>query len=459
MQLIILCFLAWLFTTDAQAQQASRELQALQETTNSLYRSGRYAEALEAAERALPLAMREYGSDHEQTGIQTYTLGLVSAAAGNLPAAEKYYAQTLHIREKVYGPDSAAVALALESLGQVFVRTGRLSNAEPLFKRALKIREDLVGRDHAFSATAHSNLGDVSLARGDWPAALTSYRQAIRLLVSQDKSSSVVSSLVEEEINRHRDTFVGLCRAAWQTRSDARTSKAAVVEETFSAAQHAWHTAAATALAKMSARLGAGNTDLGRAIRRLQDLSARVLAISAEDQKLLADWSAVQRADRNYSALLEEFRALSIARSKDNAPFVKQQQALVEQMTALLERCPPGQKKAGCEASDRERQAIGKQLAELSKATAAGADKTTEVHRRMEAAEKELLPRLSGLRPPQSASVPRPRNSGSRARFSISIASSNSQRTGWLLAICRDCPSRRSCSHRRTHRQKPTTGC
>src|SRR6185503_1825670 len=113
-----------------------------------------------------------------------------------------------------------------------------------------------------------------------------------------------------------RDTFVGLCQAAWQTRSQAGASKAAIIEETFAAAQHAWHTAAATALVKMIARLGAGNSDLGRAVRRLQDLSDRVLALSAEDQRLLTEWSAVQRADRNYTALLEEFRALSTARNR-----------------------------------------------------------------------------------------------------------------------------------------------
>ena len=57
----------------------------------------------------------------------------------------------------------------------------------------------------------------------------------------------------------------------------------------------------------------------------------------------------MQRADTTYSALLEEFRALSIARARDNAPVAKQQKELVERLTGSLERCPPGQAKAGCE--------------------------------------------------------------------------------------------------------------
>ena len=91
-----------------------------------------------------------------------------------------------------------------------------------------------------------------------------------------------------------------------------------------------------------------------------------------------------------YNPLLEEFRALSIARAKDNAPVAKQQKELVERLTGSLERCPPGQAKAGCESSNGERETIGKQLAELSKSASSGTEQVMSVHRRMEAAEKAL---------------------------------------------------------------------
>jgi len=374
----------------ASAQQPSRALQNLRDTTQDLYQAGAFAEALQHAERALPLVISEFGPEHEQVSIQTYSLALISERAGNLANAERYYTQTLRLREKVYGQDSPAVAMALESLGGIYVRQKRHDAAEPLFQRALKIRQDAIGPNHAFSATGHANLGSVYLARGQWPAALNSYRQAIRLLVSQDTSFTVVKSIVDEDIRRHRDTFVGLCRAAWNTRANPGTAQAALVEETFAAAQHAWHTSAAAALAKMTARLGASNTTLGQRIRQVQDLSDRVLARNADDSKLLADWSKVQRADPTYSALLEEFRALSISRARDNAPVAKQQKELVERLTGSLERCPPGQAKVGCENSNKEREDIGKQLAELSKAAASGTEQVMSVHRRMEAAEKAL---------------------------------------------------------------------
>ena len=388
--LVILCGLL-ICVSPALAQQPSPELQGLQETTGELYKAGDFAAALRSAERALPLVVREFGPEHEQTGIQTYSLGLIAEAAGDLAAAERYFTQSVRIREKVYGPESAGVAMALESLAAIQIKAGRADAAEPHVRRALKIRVDLIGPNHAFAASGHASLGAVSVAKGDWPAALASYREAIRLLVAQDTSQTVVQSIVEEDIKRHRETFVGLCRAAWATRPQASAANArAMLEETFTASQQAWNTSAASALAKMSARLGTGDTALGRHIRDVQDLSARVLELHGDDMKMLADWSAVQRGDAAYSAALDAFRAASIARSRDQAPSIKRQKELVEQLTSLLQRCPPGQGKAGCEGSDRQREAITKELGELSKATSAGAGDLMAIHARMEAAEKAL---------------------------------------------------------------------
>jgi CHAT domain-containing protein/tetratricopeptide (TPR) repeat protein len=377
----------------AGAQQASKELADLRETASALYKSGDFAQSLQFYERATPLVIRDFGAEHEQTAIHYHSLGLVAEAAGNLPAAEKYYRAAIPIREKVYGPDSAATAMALDQLANVYLKMGRPEAAEPLVGRAAKIRQDvgaLLGPNHSFFAGDHANRGDLNLARGDWAAALASYREAIRLLTGQDTSQTVVRSVVEEEIKRHRETFIGVSRAAWHLRAAPGSNAAALFEESFAAAQLAWATSAASALAKMSARLGAGSTPLGQRIRRVQDLSERVLRLNSEDNALLANWSAVQRQDPRYSAVADEFRAASLARGKATQPTVKRQTELVQQLTALLQRCPPAQKKAGCEGGELEIQAISKQLRELSQASASGSDEIMAIHRRLEAAEKAL---------------------------------------------------------------------
>jgi CHAT domain-containing protein/tetratricopeptide (TPR) repeat protein len=387
---LFIVFLAALImlTPGARAQQPPKELQELRETSHAFYRAGDYALALQFAERVLPLVIRTYGPDHEQTGLQYYSLGLTAEKAGNLAAAQRHYTETVRVREKVYGVQGPSVAEALEALGAVHIKLGRPDAAEPIFQRALKLKQDLIGFSHAYQASGHANLGDVALARGNWPAALASYRQSIGLLTGQDTSQTMAKAIVDDEIRRYRDTFVGLCRAAWQTREQPATNRAALLDETFQAGQQAWTTSAGSALAKMTARIGAGDTDLGRSIRRVQDLSERILRLNADDQQLLTGWSAVQRADPAYSAALEEFRAASAANARD--PATIRQRDLARQFQDSLQRCPPSEKKARCETSEADRAAMAKELGELSRAIGAGAGAIMAVHRRMEAAEKAL---------------------------------------------------------------------
>ncbi len=162
------------------------------------------------------------------------------------------------------------------------------------------------------------------------------------------------------------------------------------MNETYAAGQQAWATAAAAALAKMTARLKAGDTEMGRAIRQLQELSDRVLALHESDMQALAAWSEIQRADPDYSELLAQFRAASIEQGKVNAPLGKRQTALVARLQAEMARCPPGQDKPGCDASKREIEAISKELQALSAETSKGSGALMALHGRMEAAEKRL---------------------------------------------------------------------
>src|SRR5262249_12525094 len=123
------------FLSGALAQQPSKELQELRETSRALYRAGDYAEALRFSERALPLVIREFGPNHEQPSTQYSSLGLTAEKAGNLAAAERYYTETVRLREKIYGVQGPSVAEALEMLGGVHIKLGRPDSAEPIFQR------------------------------------------------------------------------------------------------------------------------------------------------------------------------------------------------------------------------------------------------------------------------------------------------------------------------------------
>lgn len=378
----------------AQTQQGSAEpseaLKGLQEISANFYKSGAYGEAMEFAEKALALTVSEFGAEHERTGIQTYSLGIIAEAVGKLADAERHYRESARIRDKVYGVDSAGTAQALEKLGGVMLRQGKVAEAESLFQRVLKIRGDLVGNQHSFTASARADLGAVNLARGNYPAALGYYREAVRLLTTQRAAQTLAKSVIDDEIRRNRAAFAGLTHAAWETGARPGGNRQAMMAESYAASQQAWSTSAAAALARMSTRLGAGDTDLGRRIRRLQDMSERILALHDEDMKALADWSGVQRQNPAYSAAMEAFRAASIGQGRDNAPIVARQKVLIEKLQEALRLCPPGQKAAGCETSDKEREAITRELGALAAEASKGSGDMMALHQRLQAAESQL---------------------------------------------------------------------
>ena len=381
---------AVLAQTNPSSSQPSVALKELQDISANFYKAGAYEEALEFAEKAMARTLSEFGPDHERSAIQTYSLGLIAEAARRLEDAARYYRESARIRDKVYGLDSAGSAQALEKLGGVLLRSGKIADAEALFQRVLKIRGDLVGYQHPFTASVRADLGGVNVALKNYPAALGYYRDAVRLLTTQVPVQTIAKSVVDDEIRRNRSAFAGLATAAWEMRTRPGSNRQVLMEETFASSQQAWSTSAAAALARMSTRIGAGATDLGRRIRRLQDMSERILALHDDDMKALAAWSSIQRASPAFSAVMEEFRAASIAQGRDNAPIVTQQKVLIEKLQDVLKRCPTGQRAAGCEASDRERDAITKELGELSALAGKGAANLMALNQRLQTAESQL---------------------------------------------------------------------
>ncbi|MGE0765231.1 MAG: CHAT domain-containing protein [Hyphomicrobiaceae bacterium] len=373
----------------ADGRLPSPALRQQQAAATELWRQRDFAAALAAHQRLLAATRAEFGPDHEQVAIQAYSLGLVAAQAGRFDLAEQALRENIAIGEKVYGKDTVFLTQGQEKLAEVLVTAGKPAEAEALLRKALAIRSATLGPEHSYNASVHAGLGAASLARGDGEAALASYRKAVRLLTGRRETQTLAAHVMDNEIRRQLAAFSGLVDAAWQL-SERRGSVDALADETFTTSQRAWMTSAASALARMSARLAAGDTDLGRRIRSQQNAAERVLSLHQEDMRELERWSKVQRADAAYSSLLERFRAASIEQSRDNQPAVKRQTELVAALQDNLARCPPGQKRKGCERADKERNAITKELGELSQQTSRHAGSLMAVHRDMEAAEARL---------------------------------------------------------------------
>ncbi len=361
-------------TLPAAAAEPSAKLKQLQEEGARLYKAGAYAEALPAAQKTLEQAIAEFGKDSEQAGIQTWSVGLVAEAAGDYAEAERQYTESVRVREIAYGRDSAGVAVTLERLGHAELKNGKPGAAEGHFLREIKIFRDLQLGDHSISATAYSGLGDVNLARGDYKTALAHYRKAVLQLTSQESQQALARSVAENQIKEHRGIFIGLGRAAAGLRQSGADGTA-LMEESFTAGQRAWATSAASALAKMTARLKAGDTGLGRAVRHLDMLTGRILELNQLDMAALTARSELQRQDPEYSRVMDAFRAASTANARDIAPVVKRQRELIERLGR---------------ASEGERMAISKELGELSSQASKGAGEITRLSQELKAADQKI---------------------------------------------------------------------
>jgi CHAT domain-containing protein/tetratricopeptide (TPR) repeat protein len=376
-------------TAHAQ-QQPSDELKSVRELARELFVAGQFEQAIVFGEQALALTVKEFGPEHEQVAIATYGLGLTADRAGNDAKAAEFYARSVEVREKVYGRESPGLAEALDRLGLALFRSGRVDEAEPVLRRALKLRKDIMGFDHAYQAGSIASLGAVAIARGRFPEAVSQYRKAIGLLAAQKTDFVYANKVLAQGLKRHRMAFIGLAQAVWRGRDQLGLSQRAAFDESFRAAQEAWRTSAAEAIAKMTARLGAAKTALGNDVNEMQKLADEIIAINEEDMRELARWSEVQRQSAQYVEARDAMMARSNERFKGGLDHVKRQRALSKELTELVKRCPPGQGRSGCTGSLDRIKMLGEELSRLSQVDRRDSQGTMELINRMNAIEKTL---------------------------------------------------------------------
>src|SRR5579864_4334164 len=93
------------------AQQGSWE--ELNAKVVSLYRQGKYAEALSFAQEALQVAETRFGPEHPNLAMSLNNLAGLYSAQGRYSEAEPLYKRSLTIVERALGPDHLNVATSL----------------------------------------------------------------------------------------------------------------------------------------------------------------------------------------------------------------------------------------------------------------------------------------------------------------------------------------------------------
>lgn len=103
----------------AKADNAS-DLAALNKQAFQLHGQGKYKEAAAVAEKALALAERTLGAEHQNTLICVNNLGFMLVAQGRYDKAEPLYKRALAAKERVLGPEHPDTLTSVNNLAELY---------------------------------------------------------------------------------------------------------------------------------------------------------------------------------------------------------------------------------------------------------------------------------------------------------------------------------------------------
>jgi tetratricopeptide (TPR) repeat protein len=164
----------------AQQDELERAKELVQQVL-TLYRQGRYDEAIPVAQNILAIREKALGPEHPETASSLNILARLYMSKGDYARAEPLYQRTLAIREKALGPEHPDTAASLNNLAVLYKSTGEYARAEPMSQRALAICEKVLGPEHRHTAFSLNNLASLYCAMGDYARAEPLYQRALAI--------------------------------------------------------------------------------------------------------------------------------------------------------------------------------------------------------------------------------------------------------------------------------------
>jgi CHAT domain-containing protein len=303
---------------------------------------GRQEEAEQLTKRALALQQKLLPPNDADLAQSLNNLAVAYRQLGRAAEGEPLLKRAIAIKEQIFGPDHPEVANHLIPLANAYVNLGRYEEAEPLYLRALAIRQRVFGPDHMDVASLINYLARLQLLMGRTTESIDSSRRAVRLVV--DRLTRDAGSRTAPEVASLRDYFdqnvTTLDRGLQQ-----RILGPEAGSEAFESAQWANQSAAATALAQMAARFGAGDDPLATMVRQQQDAVSELRIL---DRSLPAELSkpeklrdpkreeTMRRRAAELSAQVEQLNKDIAARYPEYASLVSPKPLTVERVQQLL---------------------------------------------------------------------------------------------------------------------------
>lgn len=138
---VIGSFFLLIAATPYHAQGADHDQNLEKQKVAEQDQQGNYEQALQAAQKAIEVAVATVGPDHPYVAISLNNLALLHSKQGEYLKAEPLYKRSLAIWEKSLGPDHPYVANLLNILSELYHTMGKEKEALEVDQRIERIRE------------------------------------------------------------------------------------------------------------------------------------------------------------------------------------------------------------------------------------------------------------------------------------------------------------------------------
>lgn len=173
----------------------------------SYQRAGHPAQAIEAAERVLPIVKWVDGNRSQKAYIGLLVLGRANADLGRYEKAATYFQRALEISEARDGPEGQQTGRDLSLLAAARFRQGEFIQAEGLFERIVEIRRDSSGKGDTGVAIGLDKLGQARLKQKAYAGAGDAFTEAVALMESSRGSDypALAPTLADlADVRRHQ---------------------------------------------------------------------------------------------------------------------------------------------------------------------------------------------------------------------------------------------------------------
>ena len=133
----------------------------------ALDNAGLYDKALEHHQKALPIRLKQLGSEHPHVARSCNNIGSVHYKKRKYDKALENYQKALAIQLKKLGPEHPNVARSYNNIGAVHHKKGEYDKALEHSQKALAIQLKQLGPEHPYVVQSYMNMAFVYKAKKD----------------------------------------------------------------------------------------------------------------------------------------------------------------------------------------------------------------------------------------------------------------------------------------------------